>query len=66
MSFFLVSTRIKTNKNNTLTDHIQLVERMMVDYFNWSVWEHEKAKCGDRFFLVRVGEGKNRWIGQKE
>ena len=56
--FFLVSTRIKTNKNNTLTDHIQLVERMMVDYFNWSVWEHEKAKCGDRFFLVRVGEGK--------
>ena len=25
--------------------------------FNWSVWEHEKAKYGDRFFLVRCGEG---------
>lgn len=49
-----------------MNDHIQSVERMMVNYFNWSVWEHEKAKCGDRFFLVRVGEGKNRWIGQKE
>ena len=42
-----------------MTDHIQSVKRMMVDYFNWSVWEHEKAKCGDRFFLVRVGEGKS-------
>ncbi len=42
-----------------MTDHLQSVERMMVDYFNWSVWEHEKAKCGDRFFLVRVGEGKS-------
>lgn len=49
-----------------MTDHIQSVERMMVDYFNWSIWEHEKAKCGDRSSLVRVGEGKNRWIGQKE
>lgn len=26
--------------------------------FNWSVWEHDKAHEGDRFFLVRVGEGK--------
>ena len=40
-----------------MNDHIQLEERMMVDYVNRSVWEHEKAKCGDRFFLVRVGEG---------
>ena len=24
---------------------------------NWSVWEHEKASCGDRFFMVRCGEG---------
>lgn len=27
------------------------------DTFNWSVWEYEKAYCGDRFFLVRCGEG---------
>lgn len=25
---------------------------------NWSVWEHEKAHAGDRFFMVRCGEGK--------
>ena len=25
---------------------------------NWSVWEHEKAHRGDRFFMVRCGEGK--------
>lgn len=25
---------------------------------NWSVWEHEKVKAGDRFFMLRVGEGK--------
>lgn len=24
---------------------------------NWSIWEHEQAECGDRFFMVRVGEG---------
>lgn len=25
---------------------------------NWSVWEHKKVHCGDRFFLLRVGSGK--------
>ena len=25
---------------------------------NWSVWEHEEAHKGDRFFMVRCGEGK--------
>ena len=25
---------------------------------NWSVWEHEKAHKGDRFFMVRCGDGK--------
>ena len=24
--------------------------------FNWSVWDHDKAHAGDRFFMVRVGE----------
>lgn len=24
---------------------------------NWSVWEHEKAEEGDRFFMVKVGHG---------
>ena len=26
-------------------------------HFNWSVWEHEKASLGDRFFMVRCGDG---------
>lgn len=25
---------------------------------NWSVWDHEHADEGDRFFMVKVGEGK--------
>lgn len=24
---------------------------------NWSVWEHEQANAGDRFFMVRCGNG---------
>lgn len=27
------------------------------DTYDWSVWEHDKATYGDRFFLVRCGEG---------
>ncbi len=26
--------------------------------FNWSIFEHEKAHAGDRFFFVRVGQEK--------
>lgn len=32
-------------------------EREYVD-MNWSIWEHKKVHYGDRFFMVRVGEGK--------
>ncbi len=24
---------------------------------NWSVWDYQKAKAGDRFYMVRVGQG---------
>lgn len=41
----------------TLEDHNDTLATMLTEYYNWSVWEHEKAKCGDRFFLIRVGEG---------
>lgn len=41
----------------SLEDHNNAIENMLTEQFNWSVWEYEKAKCGDRFFLVRVGEG---------
>ncbi|MDO4462150.1 MAG: hypothetical protein Q4C30_06615 [Bacteroidia bacterium] len=40
-----------------LDEHNYGIENMLTEIFNWSVWEHEKAKIGDRFFLVRVGEG---------
>ena len=26
--------------------------------FNWAIYDYKKAKVGDRFFLVRCGEGE--------
>ena len=40
-----------------LDDHRYGVEHMLTEYFNWSVWDYQHVKCGDRFFLVRVGKG---------
>lgn len=36
------------------------LEEMTDDYnnMNWSVWEYDKAHAGDRFFMVRCGDGK--------
>lgn len=36
------------------------LEEITDDYYNmnWSVWEYENAHAGDRFFMVRCGEGK--------
>lgn len=42
----------------TLEDHIASIENMFTEYFRRSVWQHDKAKCGDRFYVVRAGEGK--------
>lgn len=25
--------------------------------FNWSIWDYQQAKIGDRFYMVRCGEG---------
>ena len=41
-----------------MEDHNDSIPDLFTEEFNWSVWEHEKAKCGDRFFLVRCGDGK--------
>ena len=27
--------------------------------FNWSVWDYENVKEGDKFFMVKVGPGTN-------
>lgn len=42
----------------TLADHNKSIPNIMTGYYNWSVWEHKKAKKGDRFVMVRCGEGK--------
>lgn len=31
--------------------------RQITECFNWSISDYAKAKCGDRFYLVRCGEG---------
>lgn len=46
-----ISSYTKERFDEDLADHI------FCD-FNWSVWEHQQLHPGDRFFLVRVGEGK--------
>ena len=27
--------------------------------FNWSVWDHDQARDGDKFYMVKVGPGSN-------
>ena len=43
-----------------LDDFQRELEEMTEGYnnMNWSVWEHDKAHAGDRFFMVRCGNGK--------
>ena len=41
-----------------LDDFQEKMSELEYNNLNWSVWEHEKASCGDRFFMVRCGEGK--------
>lgn len=41
----------------SLEDHNATIPVMLTEYFNWSIWEHERAGIGDHFFLVRCGEG---------
>ncbi len=41
----------------TIHNHIDSIAHIDDWEFNWSVYEWEKAHKGDRFFMVRVGEG---------
>lgn len=43
----------------TIQQYCELMEHWWDASMNWSVWEHEKAKIGDRFFLVRCGKEPN-------
>ena len=42
----------------TLDDFQEKLGELEYNDLNWAVWEHENASCGDRFFMVRCGEGK--------
>ena len=37
----------------------EMSEGWPLDDFNWSVWEHDKARDGDKFVMVKVGPGTN-------
>ena len=41
-----------------LDDFQEKLGELEYNDLNWAVWEHENASCGDRFFMVRCGEGK--------
>jgi len=28
-------------------------------YYDWSIWDYQKAHIGDRFYMIRTGEGTN-------
>ena len=41
----------------TIHNHIDSIAHIDDWGFNWSIYEWENAKIGDRFFMVRVGDG---------
>ncbi len=43
--------------SNSMENHIESIGHIDDYSFNWSVYEWEKAKMGDRFYMIRVGEG---------
>lgn len=41
-----------------LEEYNSQVSDMLVEYFNWNIKDYNQARCGDRFFLLRTGEGR--------
>ncbi|MEE1093016.1 MAG: hypothetical protein UHZ01_08065 [Prevotella sp.] len=37
--------------------HNESIGNLLTECFNWSISDYAKAKCGDRFYLVRCGKG---------
>jgi hypothetical protein len=42
----------------TMENHVNDIPNLLTEEFNWSVYEYEKAKMGDRFVMIRCGEGR--------
>ena len=41
-------------------DHFEAdIKNLDDNDFNWSIWDYKHAECGDKFFLVRCGDGNN-------
>ena len=40
-------------------DLLKMANSWELEDFNWSVWDYENVKEGDRFFMVKVGPGTN-------
>lgn len=41
-----------------LEDHVNDIPNLLTAYFNWSVYEYEKARKNDRFVMIRCGKGR--------
>lgn len=41
-----------------MENFVASIPNLYTSYFSWRICEYEKAKCGDRFFLIKCGEGK--------
>lgn len=41
-----------------LEGHVNDIPNLLTGYFNWSVYEYEKARKNDRFVMVRCGKGR--------
>lgn len=38
-------------------DFVHIMNNFRSSRLNWSVWEYDKVEIGDKFFMVKVGEG---------
>lgn len=39
-------------------DHLESdIKNLDDNDFNWSIWDYKNATCGDKFYLVRCGDG---------
>ena len=47
--------------NYKLCEFEEAMDDFEVDgfYYDWSIWDYQKAHIGDRFFMIRTGEGKH-------
>lgn len=47
--------------NYKLSEFEDLLFEQEIDglYFDWSIWDYQKARIGDRFFMIRTGHGRH-------